>query len=95
MAITATVDAQQVKYKMTTDIHASISTPDRVDTRLGALKFFDRFPDDATVQKVYDNLDFQRGVQAFLTALPAASFYAMRTGFCTFGPDNQTVFSRK
>ena len=51
------------KPKMATDIPASITTPDRVETRLGTLRFFDGFPDDATVQTVYDNLDFQRGVQ--------------------------------
>jgi hypothetical protein len=91
LAITSTLDAQQVKYKMTTDIPASISTPDVVETSIGTLRFFDGFPDDATVQKVYDNLDFQRGVQAFLTCMPAASAYAFRTGLRTFGPDNQTV----
>jgi len=48
-------------------------------------------PHDATVQKVYDNLDFQRGVQAFLTAMPAASALAIRKGIRSFGPDNQTV----
>ena len=78
-------------YKMTTDIPASITTPDVVETSLGTLRFFDGFPDEATVQKVYDNLDFQRGVQAFLNCLPAASAYAFRTGLRTFGPDNQTV----
>ena len=91
LAIMATVDAQQVKYKMTTDIPASITTPDRVETSLGTLRFFDGFPDAETVKKVYDNLDFQRGVQAFLTALPAASMYETRAGYRTFGPDNQTV----
>ncbi len=79
------------KHKMTTEIPASITTPDSVATRLGMLQFFDGFPDDATVQTVYDNLDFQRGVQAYLTALPAASMFATRAGFRTFGPDNQTV----
>jgi hypothetical protein len=58
---------------------------------LGTLRFFDGFPDKETVKKVYDNLDFQRGVQAFLTALPAADLYALRMGYRTFGPDNQTV----
>src|SRR5512141_206768 len=77
--------------RMATEIPASITTPDRVETRLGTLRFFDGLPDEATVQTVYDNLDFQRGVQAFLTALPAADFYGMRTGFRTFGPDNQTI----
>ena len=79
------------KLKMTTEIPPSITTPDSVETRLGTLRFFDGFPDDATVQKVYDNLDFQRGVQAFLTALPAAALSAMRKGIRMFGPDNQTV----
>ena len=43
--------------------------------------------------KVFDNLDFQRGVQAFLTAMPAASLTAIRRGIRGFGPDNQTVIT--
>jgi hypothetical protein len=39
----------------------SLHTPDTVETRLGTLKFFDGLPDEATVQKMYDNLDFMRG----------------------------------
>ena len=81
----------KTSFRMTTEIPASITTPDRAETRLGTLNFFDGLPDEATVQKVYDNLDFQRGVEAFLTALPAAQAHATRTGIRTFGPDNQTV----
>ena len=66
------------KLKMTTDIPAEITTPDSVETRLGTLKFFDGFPDKETTQKVYDNLDFQRGVQAFLTCIGGASASAIR-----------------
>jgi len=91
LVMLTTADAQQVRYKMTTDIPASITTPDVVETSLGTLRFFDGFPDEATVKKVYDNLDFQRGVQAFLTSLPCASACAFRTGLRTYGPDNQTV----
>ena len=58
------------KMKMTTPIPPSITTPDSVDTPIGTLNFFDGFPDDATVQKVYDNLDFSRGVQAFMSGMP-------------------------
>jgi hypothetical protein len=76
---------------MTTDIPASITTPDVVETSLGTMRFFDGFPDSVTVQKVYDNLDFQRAVQAFLNVLPAAQMHGMRTGIRLFGPDNQTV----
>jgi hypothetical protein len=57
-----------------------ITTPDTVKTRIGTLKFFDGLPDQDTVQKVYDNLDFARGVEAFLSGIPAASLYAACEG---------------
>ena len=79
------------KAKMATEIPATVMMPDSVDTRLGQLRFNDGFPDEGTVEKVYDNLDFQRGIQAFLSAMPAASLRAMREGIRRFGPDNQTV----
>ncbi len=85
------VSAPAVAQEYKTDIPPAITVPDSVDTRLGTLTFKDGFPDDATVQKVYDNLDFQHGVQAFLTAMPAASLSAIRKGLRSFGPDNQTV----
>jgi hypothetical protein len=82
------------KMKMTTDIPADITTPDTVDTRLGKLNFFDGFPDEATTEKVYDNLDFMNGVSAFLNAMPGASVEALRVGFAGQGADNnQTVLS--
>jgi hypothetical protein len=80
------------KMKMTTDIPSQILTPDTVESRLGTLQFFDGFPDDATIKKVYDNLDFQHGVQAYLTALPGAVLYALREGLRSAGVnDNQTM----
>ena len=91
MSLTAYAQAPP-KMKMTTPIPSSITTPDSVDTRIGNLKFFDGFPDDSSVQKVYDNLDFQRGVDAFLNAMPGASIEAARVGFASQGADNnQTV----
>ena len=79
------------KPRMATDIPASITTPDSVETRLGTLRFFDGFPDEATVATVYDNLDFQRAVQAYLAGLAPATLLAERAGYRTFGPDNRTV----
>ena len=52
-----------ITYKPTPE---SIMTPDHVETRLGTLAFFDGYPSAETVDVVYDNLDFQRGVRAFL-----------------------------
>src|SRR5262245_12490450 len=62
------------------DVPQSITTPDSVDTRIGTLKFFDGLPAEATVQKVYDQLDFSRGIEAFLSGMPAASVYALCEG---------------
>ena len=90
-AVCATA-ADAPRMKMTTEIPKSITTPERVETRLGTLKFFDGFPDDATTQKVYDNLDFMRGVEAFLNTVPGASAEGLRTGWASQGADNnQTV----
>ena len=69
-----------VNYKMTTEVPAGIAIPDQVKTRLGTLKFFDGFPDDASVEKLYDNLDFQRAVQAYLLGLAPVSQVANRKG---------------
>ncbi|MCB9106277.1 MAG: DUF1254 domain-containing protein [Anaerolineales bacterium] len=69
------------KYKMTTAIPDFITTPDRVETRLGTLEFFDGYPSHDTVQKCYDNLLFMRGVEIFLNWIPAASMFALREGF--------------
>lgn len=68
----------------------SITTPPKVETRLGTLEFFDGFPDEDTVEKVYDNLDFMRGVEVFLNTMPGASLYAMRTGFRSIGVEDNT-----
>src|SRR6202034_1929881 len=62
-----------------------ITTPDTVQTRIGTLKFFDGLPDQETVQKVYDNLDFTRGVEAFLSGIPAAALYAACEGLNQIG----------
>ena len=79
------------KYKMTTDIPENITTPDEVETRLGTLKFFDGLPDQATVEKVYDNLDFMRGVEVFLNTLAATSSLASFRGLRNLGVDNHTA----
>jgi hypothetical protein len=73
------------KMKMTTDIPPDNTTPDPVETRVDTLKFRDGFPDDATVQKVYDNFDFMRRVEAFLNARPVASVEALHVGFASHG----------
>jgi len=85
------MSTQSPKMKMTTEIPDGIATPDRLETRLGSLRFFDGVPDEDTTQKLYDSLDFQRAVQAFLNSIQIASMSAMRKGLLGFGPANTTV----
>ena len=67
------------QYKYSTPMPPGVAAPDKVETRLGTLNFFDGFPDKATAEKLYDNLDFQRAVQAYLLAIPAVSQAANRS----------------
>jgi len=83
--------AASPKMKMTTEIPPGIASPDKVETRLGTLKFFDGFPDKASVEKLYDNLDFQRAVQVYLLGMPAVSQVANRNEILKLGPANTTV----
>jgi len=79
------------EYKMSTPIPPGIESPAKVETSIGTLNFFGGFPDDATVEKLYDNLDFQRAVQSYLLALPAVNQAANRAAILQMGPVNQTV----
>jgi len=79
------------EYKYSTPLPSGVVSPDKVETRFGTLKFFDGFPDAASVEKLYDNLDFQRAVQAYLLAIPAVSQAANRNAIRALGPTNTVV----
>src|SRR5262245_33800540 len=46
-----------------------------VDTRLGKLDLESGYPSKAAIDKLYDELDFQRATQAYIWALPAVGFH--------------------
>lgn len=79
------------QYKYSTPMPPGVAIADKVETRLGTLNFFGGFPDQASVDKLYDNLDFQRAVQAYLLALPVVSQAANREATLQIGPANTTV----
>jgi len=79
------------KMKMTTDIPANVITPDKMETRLGTLNFVDGVPTEETAQKVWDQLDFSRAVEAMIMTTPAASLQGFRKGIQKWGPDNETM----
>jgi hypothetical protein len=67
--------------KYAPDVPPKITTPDTVATRIGTLRFKDGTPDAATVQLAYDQLDFGRGVDAFMKGMSATSVHALCSGF--------------
>ena len=73
------------------EVLARLSTPDRVESRIGALEFTDGAPTAKTVATLYDHLDFVHALNAFLNAFPAASTQAMRQGFLSIGVEDNTV----
>ncbi|MEE4218190.1 MAG: DUF1254 domain-containing protein [Xanthomonadales bacterium] len=62
-----------------------------IDSRLGALEYEAGYPTTGTVNTLYDELDFQRAVQAYLWALPMASYGAMAEAQWALGADSHTV----
>lgn len=84
------VTGQEVKYKA--NVPAKIKTPDIVESkRLGTLNFIDGVPSDETVGKLYDNLDFYRGVEAFMLGVPLASMYGYLEGMKEAGMDTYSL----
>jgi hypothetical protein len=63
-------------------------TPDKVESRIGTLEFFDGIPTEKTASLLFDNLDFMRGVETFLNGMPATSLEALRLGAAALGARN-------
>jgi hypothetical protein len=73
-------------------IPPSITTPDRVETRLGTLDFKDGAPEKATLEKAYDYIDFTHAYDAFVNTMQGISMVAARRGFLGAGvKDNEIL----
>ena len=68
-----------------------------VDSHIGKLEFTHNFangyPTRDTVEKLYDERDFQRACQAYLWAIPAVSFAQWQHGQASFGAGNGDIAS--
>jgi hypothetical protein len=89
--LAAALTLTTVHAQTTPKIPPAITTPDKVQTGIGALEFRDGAPSADTVRKVYDTLDFVRGVDAFMNSFSGASAYAIREGFHSVGADDNTI----
>lgn len=65
---------------MSTPIPHGITTPDDIQTRLGALHFFNGVPDEDTVAKVCNLVDYNQALQAFIEGTKIASTGTIRKG---------------
>ena len=61
--------AQCAQAQTSPAIPPSITTPDRVDSRIGVLEFRDGAPSQATLDKVYDHVDFTHAYEAFVNTM--------------------------
>jgi hypothetical protein len=86
----STVLAGAQQYKFETPIAPGVAVPDKVDTSIGTLNLSYGYPDNATVRKIYDNLDRSRALQAYLMGIPMVNQAGMRDSLRQFGSDNQT-----
>ena len=75
-------------YEMTTEIPAGVLTPDKVETSIGTLEYFDGVPSKETSENVYDYLDKMRGVDAFMKGIPGASVRGLIVGLKEAGVDD-------
>ncbi len=76
----------------TTPIPQSITTPAKIESRLGTLEFKDGQPNKATLEKVYDHLDFSHATRAFADTLQGVSIHAIRKGLQDIGvKDNEVI----
>ena len=77
-------------YKMATPIAPGVALPDKIESSIGTLNLNYGYPSADTVDKIYDNLDRSRALQAYLLAIPIVNQAGMRDSLRKFGPENQT-----
>ena len=74
------------------DTPTGITTPDKVDTRIGTMEFKDGMPSKDTVAKIYDNLDFTHAFDAFVNTFQGVNMAAIREANATIGvKDNEII----
>ncbi|WP_323844568.1 DUF1254 domain-containing protein [Microbulbifer magnicolonia] len=72
-------------------IPPSITTPDKAETRIGTLEYWDGVPTVETAERVRDTLDFTRALNVFNNSFRGASAYAIRAGFLSIGAKDNDV----
>ena len=71
-----------------TAIPENLTTPDILNSPLGKLTFTDGAPSDDTAQKVFDNLDLNHAVNAYMNGYQLVSLQAMHKGLLGAGVED-------
>jgi hypothetical protein len=73
-------------------IPAPLTTPNKVESRIGPLDFKDGVPSNATAAKVYDHIDFTHAYNAFMNTMSGVSIAALDKGLQSVGvKDNEII----
>ena len=91
ICLAALASGPAIAETVTTPIPQSITTPASVETGVGTLQFPKGVPTADTAQKVYDQLDLQRGISSFLDGLRGVSMFAARKGIREAGVADNDV----
>ena len=92
LSVCAVFIANAAHAQTSAAIPPSLTTLDRVQTRLGTLEFKDGAPSRATVDKVYENVDFTHAYEAFVNTMAGVSIHALRKGLLDVGvKDNEVI----
>lgn len=75
----------------TTKIPAEITTPDKVESRIGTLEYKDGVPTMETAARVRDTLDFTRALNVFNNSFRGASAFALGKGFQSIGAEDNSI----
>jgi hypothetical protein len=76
--------------RYSTAIAPGVAVPDKIESSIGTLDLSYGYPSADTVQKIYDNLDRSRALQAYLMAIPIVNQAGMRDSIGQYGSVNQT-----
>jgi len=63
----------------------SLSAPDRIETRVGTLKFKNGVPSAETAKSIFDTIDFTRALNVYNNSFRGASALALKKGFQSVG----------
>ncbi len=74
--LTSAIQAQDqtVGGNSAAEAEQTLPTTGTLESRIGPLAFEGGYPTDVTVNKLYDEMDFQRATPCYLWAIPIVSF---------------------